>query len=187
MAVRLARASRQPWLPQPHLGPPICITMCPISPADSLAPRHNFPLRTIPLPIPVPTRIAIALDACRAEPSQASPKAPRLQSFPKTTGTLKWASRCDPRATPVRFMFGVTITRAVSGSTTPGTATPMAVSRTVPGAVSKSTFSIAFSMATTTRSAPSSRGVVILSRARTVPDSSTSVARIFVPPTSTPK
>ena len=58
MAVRLARASKQPRLPQPHFGPPICMMMCPISPADSRSPRHNRPLVTNPAPMPVPTQMS---------------------------------------------------------------------------------------------------------------------------------
>src|SRR5437667_12212594 len=41
MAVRLASASKQPLLPQPHFGPPTSSTMCPISPAVRLNPEYN--------------------------------------------------------------------------------------------------------------------------------------------------
>jgi hypothetical protein len=57
MAVRLARASKQPLLPQPHLGPPTSRTMCPISPAVRLKPLNRRPSRMMPAPMPVPRKM----------------------------------------------------------------------------------------------------------------------------------
>jgi len=159
--------------------------MWPISPADSRDPRHSFPLRTNPPPMPVPTRMATALRARRAEPSQLSPRAPRLQSLPRTTGTRKRPSRWDPISTPVSAMLAVKMTRPASGSTTPGMAIPMAVSSA--GSIRSRIRSVSMvrSTAATACSGPPSRGVVERSRLWIAPLSSTSEAWIFVPPTST--
>ena len=187
MAVRLARASKQPVLPQPHFGPPRCIIMWPISPADSRSPRHSLPRWTKPLPMPVPTQIYSALWAFRADPSQVSPSAPKFPSLPMAMGALKRASNSEPRSTPVNRMFGATTTRPQSGSTTPGTAIPMAVRSLglMPPFWTMSSMHV--SMAATTRSGPPLRGVGHFSRPTISPDSRTSEACTFVPPTSTPR
>ena len=103
MAVRLARASKQPRLPQPHFGPPMCMIMWPISPADSRSPRQSLPCCTKPLPMPVPTQMYRALRALRAEPSQVSPRVPKLPSLPMTIGAWKRAFQQRPMATPVKL------------------------------------------------------------------------------------
>ena len=55
-----ANASTQPRLPQAHSGPLRSITMCPISPPASVAPRSILPPTKIPAPIPVPIWTYIA-------------------------------------------------------------------------------------------------------------------------------
>ena len=104
-----------------------------------------------------------------------------------TMGALKRASNSEPRATPVKRMFGATTTMPRSGSTTPGTAMPMAVRS--PGLMPplRTMSSMHFSMAATTRSGPFFRGVGHFSRPMISPDSRTNELCTFVPPTSTPR
>ena len=173
MAVRLARASKQPRLPQPHFGPARCMMMWPISPADSRSPRQSLPRWTKPLPMPVPTQMYSALVAFRAEPSQVSPRAPKLPSLPTMMGTLKRAFKSVPSATPVNCMFGATTTSPWSGSTTPGTATPMAVRSPAAMPPFCRASAMHFSSAATTRSGPPLRGVGHFSRPMISPDSRT--------------
>ena len=90
-------------------------------------------------------------------------------------------------ATPVRLMLGVTTTRAESGSTTPGTATPTAARSQAATLPFFSMSSMTFSTTASTCSGPPVRGVVCRSRWRIPPDSRTNVACTFVPPMSTPR
>ena len=187
MAVRLARASRQPRFPQPHFGPPICMTMWPISPADSRAPRQSLPFCTKPAPMPVPTQMPTALRACRAEPSQVSPSVPRLPSLPTATGTWKRPSRCgaDRHARQAHVgrdhhAGGVRIDHAGDGDT-------QAVRSAVATFAFFSTSSMTFSITARTCSGPPVRGVGRRSCWTIPPDSRTNEAWTFVPPTSTPR
>ena len=84
-------------------------------------------------------------------------------------------------------MFGATTTSPRSGSTTPGTAMPMAVRSSAEMPPLRIMSSMHFSMAATTRSGPPLRGVGHFSRPMISPDSGTSEACTFVPPTSTPR
>src|SRR5215212_7771879 len=55
MAVPEARASRQPWLPQPQRGPVGSSVTCPSSPPEPWAPLKRIPWVMMPPPTPVPS------------------------------------------------------------------------------------------------------------------------------------
>src|ERR1051325_12127404 len=78
--------SRQPVLPQSHLRSLVGSTVvCPISPAEPSAPRHNFPSTIIPPPTPVPSvKQTILRQPCPA-PTPPSPTAAAFASFSKIT------------------------------------------------------------------------------------------------------
>ena len=125
---------------------------------------------------------------CGPSPARSRRSVPRLPSLPTATGTWKRPSRWAPIDTPVRLMLGVTTTRADFGSTTPGTATPIAVRSAV---ATLALFSTSCDdrfdhRQDLLRSAGPRRRLPLL--ARTIPpDSRTNEAWTFVPPTSTPR
>ena len=67
--------------------------MCPISPADSRAPRTQFAVLHEAGANAGADANVHGECAARAEPSQVSPKAPKLPSFPSTIGALKRVER----------------------------------------------------------------------------------------------
>src|SRR5436190_19103780 len=87
IAVAEANSSRQPVLPHLHFNPLNGSTVvCPISPAEPCAPRHNLPSRITPPPTPVPSVTLTTSRQPRAAPSHVSPTAAALASFSRNTG-----------------------------------------------------------------------------------------------------
>src|ERR1041385_6632264 len=86
IAVAEANNSRQPTLPHLHFNPENGSTVvCPISPAEPCAPRHNSPSRITPPPTPVPNVTLITSRQPRAAPSHISPTAAALAAFSTNT------------------------------------------------------------------------------------------------------
>ena len=115
MAVRLARASKQPRLPQLHLGPPTSMTMCPISPAVPLKPEYNLPSTIMPPPMPVPMKMPIMWRGLDCSSFSKTPSVALLQSFSTETGTPNCFSRIFFSGTSCHCRFGAKMTRPVVG------------------------------------------------------------------------
>src|SRR3990172_2449245 len=121
-----ASASRWPCWPQPHKAPPGLTSMCPSSPARPLAPRTSRPLAMTPPPMPVLiVRYSMSSDP-RAAPYRPSARAATLASFPKMIGTLKCCWRSALRGMSNQpGTFGASKTTPSTGSSGPGTPTPI--------------------------------------------------------------
>ena len=125
MAVRLARASKQPLLPQPHFSSePASMTMWPISPAVRLKPPKSFPSRMTPAPMPVPMKMPTTCLNLPLSCRSKTPSAQTLQSFSMKTGTSSSFSRSFFNGTSVHRRFGAKRTLPDSGSTAPGAPRP---------------------------------------------------------------
>ena len=176
-----ANRSQQPRRPQGHGGPFGSTTMCPGSPAKPLAPRCNAPPVTMPPPMPVPNVTRNASFDPFAAPRRTSAHVAHVASLSTATGRFSRRCNSSRNSTPaIPGRFGP-IARRPDRSTRPGTPNPTASSSPALACTSEMTPTM-----------PSRSAVVPLGVGRRTslptrrPVSSTAIARIFVPPTSTP-
>src|SRR5215210_789653 len=180
IAVPDARASRQPWLPQPQRGPVAWMVTCPNSPPAPCAPRSKIPCITTPPPTPVPSVINTRCSTSLPAPNRNSPHAAAFASFSTVTDRPVLSPRSYFRGTPsIACRLGAKITLFSALRTNPGTAR-----QTAPTSYPSLTSSTARAMLESSLSRGPADGYLISFKIS--PSGVTTPAAIFVPPTSTP-
>ena len=126
MAEPDTRVSRQPSWPHAQRAPPGSTITWPISPASPRAPRWSRPWRTTPAETPVPTARYARSSTSPTTRRRWRPSAAARTSFSTTHGRPKRASRPPPSGRSDQPRLTASVTAPVSGSTRPGTPTPIA-------------------------------------------------------------
>ena len=116
-----AKASQQPFRPQPQRGPSTINLICPTSPAAPRAPRTSRPSDMIPAPMPV---LRVTYAKCFVpfpRPTLCSAMAAALASFSRATGTPKAFWSMSRRGTVLyRGKLGGSTRAPATVSTGPG-------------------------------------------------------------------
>src|SRR5919202_4002427 len=180
IAVPDARASRQPWLPQPQRGPVAWMVTCPSSAPAPCAPRSRMLSVITPPPTPVPSVIKTRWPTSLPAPNRNSPQAAAFASFSTVTESPVLPSISSFRGTPSiacrlgakTTLFSLVITKPGIARQTPPTSNPSFTSM----------------MARAMLESSLSRGPAdgYLTSFKISPAGVTTPAAIFVPPTSTP-
>src|SRR5512138_3096101 len=185
-------ASRQPSSPQPQRRGAVPARAgrtftCPNSPATPVAPLCRWPPTMIPDPTPEPTKTSSTSSSPFAAPKRFSPHAATARSFATFTGTRSASARRSPKGTSRQPRFGAFSTTPVVPRHWPATPTP--TREAPPGATpaADAASSSAWRTTSTTRAGARSRSGSLCAATISPDDASTTAARAFVPPRSTPR
>ena len=168
---RWPRPVQLPW----HGGPSATTTVWP----SSAQPRKSRPARTTPPPTPVPSVSMIRSSTSRPAPRFHSPSAAAFASFCTAVGSPNRSSNTCRRFTSSSGMLIEPSATPVRASITDGTPNPRPPTSSV-----RTASTAAASPSTSSSWEPV--GVGTSCRSWTCPSRSSSPARIFVPPRSTP-